>query len=253
MADHFKTSLPARWFRMYAEFATDPKVQMLSETDQRRYVMLLCLRCGNGDTTLEDKEVAFQLRIGNEEWAKSKAVLRAKELIDDDNKPTAWEKRQYASDSSTERVRGWRNSQKQKVNVTVTPPETEREKRQSGETDADALPPLTLAQKVAAELCLTGRGWIEAISGAIEFCVKYENKTADQAVEFLIARAKEDIDRGAAPNTFWFQERKWRKPAAPKAQPKSMYEDGTELARDLRERRLKNMALIATEEKTKIQ
>ena len=29
------------WFRMYAEFATDPKVQMLSEADQRRYIMLL--------------------------------------------------------------------------------------------------------------------------------------------------------------------------------------------------------------------
>ena len=36
------------WFRMYAEFATDPKVQMMPEAMQRRLVMLLCLQCGNG-------------------------------------------------------------------------------------------------------------------------------------------------------------------------------------------------------------
>ena len=56
-----------QWFRMYAEFATDPKVQMLSEVDQRRYIMLLRLRCGNGDVTFHDDEVAFQLRINSEE------------------------------------------------------------------------------------------------------------------------------------------------------------------------------------------
>ena len=68
------------WFRMYAEFATDPKVQMMSEADQRRFVMLLCLRCSNDDVTLHDDEVAFQLRISNEEWAATKAVFVAKNL-----------------------------------------------------------------------------------------------------------------------------------------------------------------------------
>ena len=58
------------WFRMYAEFATDPKVQMMSEADQRRFVMLLCLRCSNDDVTLHDDEVAFQLRISNDEWSR---------------------------------------------------------------------------------------------------------------------------------------------------------------------------------------
>jgi hypothetical protein len=79
-------------------------------------------------------------------------------------------------------------------------------------TDAGALPPLALAQKVASELCLTGRGWIEAIAGAIEFCAKFEKQTPNQAVDFLIAKAKEGIAQGRAPTTFWFQERKWQKP-----------------------------------------
>ena len=113
------------WFRMYAEFATDPKVQMLSEADQRRYLMLLCLRCANGDVTLHETEVAFQLRISNEQWAETKAVLLAKGLIDEACQPTAWDKRQYVSDSSAARVAAYRKRKKQACNVTVTPPDTD--------------------------------------------------------------------------------------------------------------------------------
>lgn len=109
-----------QWFRMYAEFASDPKVQMLSETDQRRYIMVLCIRC-NGDVTLQDEEVAFQLRICNEEWLKTKGVLVSKNLIGEDNKPTAWNKRQFASDSSAARVSKHRANKKQACNVTLTP------------------------------------------------------------------------------------------------------------------------------------
>lgn len=117
------------WFRMYHEFATDPKVQMLSEVDQRRFVMLLCLRCCNGDETLHETEVAFQLRISDAELAETKATLMAKNLVDDDLKPLAWDKRQFASDSSTARVREYRERQKelqeQGCNVTETPPDTD--------------------------------------------------------------------------------------------------------------------------------
>jgi hypothetical protein len=125
-------SKPATWFRFYAEFANDPKVQMLSEIDQRRYIMCLCLRCSNGVVTLHDEEVAFQLRINLDEWTKTKAVLLARGLIGEDNTPTAWEKRQFASDSSAERVARHRENKKRACNVTETKcnaPETETEKR----------------------------------------------------------------------------------------------------------------------------
>lgn len=108
------------WFRLYGEFATDPKVQMLSEADQRRYVMVLCLRCSNEHVTLQDEEVAFQLRISNEEWARTKAALQAKGLVTDDNRPTAWEKRQFRSDSSAARVAEHRRRKKEAGNVDVT-------------------------------------------------------------------------------------------------------------------------------------
>ena len=132
---------PAKWFRMYAEFATDPKVQMLSESDQRRYMMLLCLRCGNGDVTLQDSEIAFQLRISEQDWLSTKAALLSKCLINADSKPSAWDKRQFVSDSSAERVAAHRERNKAACNVTVTPPETETE------TETDTKEVKSIAQK----------------------------------------------------------------------------------------------------------
>lgn len=128
---------------MYAEFAVDPKVQMLSEANQRRFLMLLCLRCSNDDVTLHDEEIAFQLRISNDEWADTKAVFIAKKLIDENNAPSAWDKRQFVSDSSAERVSRHRAKKKQPCNVTVTPPEadtdtdTEAEEASTPESEVD--------------------------------------------------------------------------------------------------------------------
>jgi hypothetical protein len=116
------------WFRMYSEFATDPKVQMLSESDQRRLTMIFCLRC-NGHVTLQDEEVTFLLRISNDDWQVTKALFIAKGFIDDNNEVLNWDKRQYISDSSAERVARHRAKQKEDVttsNVTVTPPDTEQ-------------------------------------------------------------------------------------------------------------------------------
>lgn len=114
-----------QWFRMYQEFANDAKVQMMSEPEQRRLVMLFCLRC-NGNVTLHDEEVTFQLRISNEEWAKTKALFIKKGFIDSGNKILNWEKRQFTSDSSSARVARHRERMKQACNVTVTPPEQNR-------------------------------------------------------------------------------------------------------------------------------
>lgn len=104
---------PMRWFRMYSEFATDPKVQMLSEAEQRRYMMLLCLRCSNGDVTLQDAQCAFQMRISDAEYAQTKAILIARGLIDEANQPLAWERRQYLSDTSATRVQKHRQKRRE--------------------------------------------------------------------------------------------------------------------------------------------
>ena len=112
------------WFRMYSEFAFDHKLQMMTEAEQRRFVMLLCLRCSNGDVTLHDTQIAFQLRISEQDWQATKSVFIAHKLIDSKNNVMNWDKRQFISDSSRERVARYRerhrNGTSNISNVTVT-------------------------------------------------------------------------------------------------------------------------------------
>lgn len=104
------------WMRLYAEFATDPKVQMMSEAMQRRLIILFCLQCGNGIETFHVTEretsIAFSMRISDEEIALTKDEFVRRGFINADWTLRNWGKRQYASDSSTARVRKHREAKK---------------------------------------------------------------------------------------------------------------------------------------------
>ena len=120
------------WFRLYSEFAHDPKVQMLSEAMQRRYVMLLCLRCSEVLETLHETEIAFQLRLSTEELEQTKQLFISKNFIDKHWNLLNWDKRQFVSDSSTMRVAKHRSKKKQVSNVDET-----LQKRPSNAIDTD--------------------------------------------------------------------------------------------------------------------
>ncbi|MGE7136011.1 HNH endonuclease [Luteibacter sp. NPDC031894] len=100
------------WFRLYAEFSTDPKVQMMSEAMQRRLVMLFCLRTAGIIPTTDDAEVAFALRVSEEDLAKTKELFVSKGFIDEIWDLMNWDKRQFSSDSSNERVKKYREKRK---------------------------------------------------------------------------------------------------------------------------------------------
>ena len=142
------------WFRMYSEFMHDPKVQIMSEQDQRRLVMVFCMRC-NGDVTLQDCHVTFQLRISQSEWEQTKAVFVASGFMDSCNKILNWDKRQFVSDSSKSRVAKHRALHHPvtvtSCNVTVTPPEqnrTEQKQKNTRANRADIFPDITDRQLV---------------------------------------------------------------------------------------------------------
>lgn len=120
------------WFRMYSEFSHDPKVQMMPEAMQRRYIMIMCLRCSNDLVTLHETEIAFHLRISAAELAETKALFLDKGFIDEHWNLLNWEKRQFASDSSAARVSKHRERKKQAGNVDVT-----LQKRKSNALDTD--------------------------------------------------------------------------------------------------------------------
>ncbi|NMG71821.1 hypothetical protein [Parazoarcus communis] len=200
-----------QWFRLYAEFATDPKVQMMSEADQRRFIMVLCLRCANDDVTLHDEEVAFQLRISDDEWARTKARFLQKGLIHDDNTPTAWERRQFISDSSAERVRRHREKKKKTLqqagNVTETPPEADTDTEADTEvlkrasTHSDSVGPVIVGQlaqesdasRRAGQICrrLRESGMSDAAVGylpADTWAQILALRTDDEIVEIAMAK-----------------------------------------------------------------
>jgi len=148
------------WFRMYAEFLHDPKVQTMSEEYRWRLVGIFCMRC-NGDVTLQDKYVTFSLRISDAEWQLTKAEFIANGFIDSDNNVLNWNKRQFVSDSSAPRVAKHRalhrNVTVTPCNVTVTPPDTEQIQIQN-RTDTeqskskDMSPPTASTRKTGTRL-----------------------------------------------------------------------------------------------------
>ena len=86
------------WFRLYHEFASDPKVQMMSEAMQRRLIMLFCLQCSNGLETFHETEretsIGFALRISAEEMTITKAEFLRRGFINEDWTLCNWSKRQ---------------------------------------------------------------------------------------------------------------------------------------------------------------
>jgi hypothetical protein len=98
---------------MYSEWASDPKVQRMSECMQRRLMMLFCARCDETIGTLRETDLAFHWRISEEEIAATKVLFIEKGFIDAGWRLLNWNKRQFISDVSTERVRKHRQARKQ--------------------------------------------------------------------------------------------------------------------------------------------
>lgn len=144
------------WFRMYAEFATDPDIQSLAFEDQRHYVVLLCLKCsGTLDkeyATADRRYAVIRRTLGLDSVAIDECKRRLIEagLIDHHWQPLAWERRQFLSDSSTERVQRFRERQR---NVSETPPDTETES--DTEAEKSKRPAQARAARLPNEFSLT--------------------------------------------------------------------------------------------------
>ncbi len=106
------------WFRMYSEFVSDPKVQLLAFEDQRHFVALLCLKWNDvldskaPSSEFRSRMIAKALGLSPDAALEAKRRLIEVGLIDDDWQPLKWEARQYEHDVSTNRVRDWRAKNK---------------------------------------------------------------------------------------------------------------------------------------------
>ena len=134
------------WFRMYSDFMFDEKIEFLAFEDQRHYVFILCMK----NSGLIDKEytqpgmldrvVSKRLGLYGEAFEAAKKRLVESGLIDYKFQPVAWDKRQFLSDSSTDRVQAYRERTKQVKrfgNVTVTAQEADTETETETDTEKE--------------------------------------------------------------------------------------------------------------------
>ncbi|UGA46648.1 hypothetical protein HU230_0011650 [Bradyrhizobium quebecense] len=107
------------WFRMYGDVINDPKVMRLPEAMRWRWVAFLCLASRNKGRLPPVADIAFALRMSDDDAGASVRQLCAAGLLDETEPgayaPHNWEGRQYKSDSSTVRVREHRERLKREA------------------------------------------------------------------------------------------------------------------------------------------
>jgi hypothetical protein len=108
-----------QWFRMYAEFSTDPKIRTMSDVLQIRLVRLFCLRSSGLTEKLSCDELKYGIGCNDDEtFHETKLAFQAKGFIDENWAVLNWNKRQFVSDSSTDRVNKFRAKQALKQDET---------------------------------------------------------------------------------------------------------------------------------------
>lgn len=133
------------WFRMYSDFMFDEKIEFIAFEDQRHYVFILCMKNAGvldkeyAQPGMLERVVSKRLGLYGEAFESAKKRLIDSGLIDSEFHPVAWDKRQFLSDSSAERVKAYRDRLKKDVkrpcNVTVTVQETDTETETEADTD----------------------------------------------------------------------------------------------------------------------
>ena len=116
--------MSGRWFRFYAKAMRDPKVLRLSDKDFRLWMNLLSIASDNDGALPCDEDLKLVLGIRLDHLKGGLERLIRGGLIDaleGGYEPHNWNKFQYKSDTSNERVKKYR----EKCNVTVTAPDTE--------------------------------------------------------------------------------------------------------------------------------
>lgn len=119
----------SRWFRVYDEAVDDPKLQTLPDALFKFWFNCLCIASKSGGFLPSISDLAWRTRKPEKEVAAMIASLYEHGLLDqeaDTFSPHNWERRQYSSDVSTDRVREFR---KRKGNVSETFHETQDETR----------------------------------------------------------------------------------------------------------------------------
>ena len=124
------------WLRLYTDTIDNEKIRLLAFEDRWHYIALLCIKQQgilDGHDDLLERKLAIKLGLNLVDLGEVKKRLMDVDLIGNDWNPKGWENKQFKSDSSTSRVRKYRENKKKKTsNGDETLP-----KRKSNAIDTD--------------------------------------------------------------------------------------------------------------------
>jgi len=122
-----------KWFRFYSEVINDPKVQALDPLLFKAWVNLLCVAAGHDGHLPGGSHVIARMRLDYFQRVLNRLV-RVGLVVSKEGAYTMhnWDKRQWKSDTSNERVQRYRKTQR---NVTVTPPDTDTDTDTEADTE----------------------------------------------------------------------------------------------------------------------
>lgn len=108
----------SRWFRLYDDLLDDPKVQRLSPELFKTWVNLMCVASKTGGKLPTASDIAFRLRISEQDAEQRISDLVLAGLLDIQPDKSfevhGWRQRQCPSDTSTGRMRKLRAKRRQK-------------------------------------------------------------------------------------------------------------------------------------------
>lgn len=130
----------SRWFRMHDCILDDPQVQRLAPDVFKIWVNALALCSRSGGKLPSIRDCAFAFRETEASVSSAFHALADADLfvtVGETFQPKNWTKRQYKSDSSTDRVRAFR---KRSRNGGETSPDTEPDTDTETETEEELMP-----------------------------------------------------------------------------------------------------------------
>jgi len=128
------------WFRMWAEAVDDEKLRLLAFEDRWHFVALLCLKAqgvlDERNPALRRQKICIKLGLDSLELETVMKRLVTVGLVTSKGQPVNWGKRQFQSDSSTNRVRAFRERSR---NVSETDQIQIQIQKQNIDTETEAL------------------------------------------------------------------------------------------------------------------
>ena len=230
-----ENELPNSWFRFYHEWDSDPKVQMMPEAMQRRLAMLFCWRC-KGETFHETR-AAFHWRVSETDMEETRLLFMRQGFIDEHWNLLNWNRRQFLSDSSTDRVRRHRQALKQvetlqetKGNVTETGLSASVSVSVSESASVfDSGEELSAANWLLEELGAVADNGVRRVAADAIRLLGKEGGTIQTAAEYILQAGHRAREQGEVINRFWFTDQRYR-PVAPKKSKRQLEREAREEA-----------------------